>query len=66
MYQLKSSEERKEPYEESNRDKENIEIAADGETKKVYLDDCLIEWSQLGLNEGPKRRTREGGVNGSR
>jgi hypothetical protein len=39
VYQLKSTEERKEPYEEAKRDKEKIEIAADGETKKVYLDD---------------------------
>jgi hypothetical protein len=39
VYQLKSTEERKEPYVEARRDKEKIEIAADGETKKVYLDD---------------------------
>jgi hypothetical protein len=37
VYQLKTTEERKEPYEEAKRDKEKIEIAADGETKKVYL-----------------------------
>jgi hypothetical protein len=39
VYQLKTTEERREPYEEAKRDKEKIEIAADGETKKVYLDD---------------------------
>jgi hypothetical protein len=39
VYQLKTAEERKEPYEEAKRDKEKIEIAADCETKKVYLDD---------------------------
>jgi hypothetical protein len=39
VYQLKTAEERKKPYEEASRDKENIEIAANGETKKVYLDD---------------------------
>jgi hypothetical protein len=39
VYQLKTAEERKEPYEEAKRDKEKIEIAADSETKKVYLDD---------------------------
>jgi hypothetical protein len=39
VYQLKTTEERKEPYEKAKRDKEKIEIAADGETKKVYLDD---------------------------
>jgi hypothetical protein len=41
VYQLKSTEERKEPYMEAQRDNEKIETAADGETKKVYLDDML-------------------------
>jgi hypothetical protein len=39
MYQLNSTEEKKEPYIEAKRDKEKIKIATDGETKKVYLDD---------------------------
>jgi hypothetical protein len=39
VYQFKTIEERREPYVEAKRDKEKIEIAADGETKKVYLDD---------------------------
>jgi hypothetical protein len=39
VYQLKTADERKETYEEARRDKEKVEIAADGETKKVYLDD---------------------------
>jgi hypothetical protein len=39
VHQLNSDEEKKEPYIEPKRDKEKIEIAADGETKKVYLDD---------------------------
>jgi hypothetical protein len=39
VYQLKTADERKETYEEVRRDKEKVEIAADGETKKVYLDD---------------------------
>jgi hypothetical protein len=39
VHQLNSTEEKKEPYIEAKRDKEKIEIAADGETKKVYLDD---------------------------
>jgi hypothetical protein len=39
VYQLNSPEEKKEPYIEAKRDKEKIEIVADGETKKVYLDD---------------------------
>jgi hypothetical protein len=39
VYQLKRAEEKKETYKEARQDKEKIEIAADGETKKVYLDD---------------------------
>jgi hypothetical protein len=39
VYQLKSSEERKESYVEAKQGKEKIEIAVDGETKKVYFDD---------------------------
>jgi hypothetical protein len=35
VYQLKAADERKETYKEARRDKEKIEIAADGETKKV-------------------------------
>jgi hypothetical protein len=35
VYQLKTADEKKETYEESKGDKERIEIAADGETKKV-------------------------------
>jgi hypothetical protein len=38
VYQLKTADGKKETYEEAKRDKK-IEIAADGETKKVYLDD---------------------------
>jgi hypothetical protein len=39
VYQLKAAGEKKQTYEEPKRDKEKIEIAADGETNKVYLDD---------------------------
>jgi hypothetical protein len=56
VYQLKIAEERKEPYEEAKRDKEKIEIAADDETKKVYLDDIPTEQSQLGLTSIPKKK----------
>jgi hypothetical protein len=35
VYQLKTAEERKEAYEEAKRDKEKINIAANGKTKKV-------------------------------
>jgi hypothetical protein len=46
VYQLKTADERRETYEEARWDKEKIEIAVDGETKKVYLDDIQIEQSQ--------------------
>jgi hypothetical protein len=39
VYQLNSPKENREPYIEAKRDKEKIEIVADGETKKVYMDD---------------------------
>jgi hypothetical protein len=39
VYQLNSPEKERKPYIEAKRDKEKIKIAADGETKKVYLDD---------------------------
>jgi hypothetical protein len=39
VYQLKTADQKKETYEGAKRDKEKIEIATDGETKKVYLDD---------------------------
>jgi hypothetical protein len=39
VYHLNPREEETKPYVEAKRDKEKIEIAADGETKKVYLDD---------------------------
>jgi hypothetical protein len=39
VYQLNSRVEKREPYIEAKRDKAKIEIAADGENKKVYLDD---------------------------
>jgi hypothetical protein len=39
VYQFKTADEKKKTYEEAKRGKEKIEIATDGETKKVYLDD---------------------------
>jgi hypothetical protein len=54
VYQLKSFEERKEPYEEPKRDKEKIEIAADGETKKVYLDDMPDRAVTIGAHLNPE------------
>jgi hypothetical protein len=39
VYQLNSPEEETKPYIEAKQDKEKMEIATDGETKKVYLDD---------------------------
>jgi hypothetical protein len=54
VYQLKTAEERKEPYEEAKRDKEKIEIAADGETKKVYLDDMPDRALTIGAHLNPE------------
>jgi hypothetical protein len=56
VYQLKTTEERREPYEEAKRDKEKIEIAADGETKKVYLDDMPDRAVIIGAYLIPKRK----------
>jgi hypothetical protein len=56
VYQLKTGEERKEPYEEANRDKEKIEIPTDGETKKVYLYDMPDRAVTIGLASVPKKR----------
>jgi urease beta subunit len=50
VYQLKTANERKETYKEARRDKEKIEIAADGETKKVYLDDMLDRAVTIGAH----------------
>jgi hypothetical protein len=54
VYPLKTAEERKEPYEEAKRDKEKIEIAADGETKKVYLDDMPDRAVTIGAHLNPE------------
>jgi hypothetical protein len=54
VYQLKTTEERKEPYEEAKRDKEKIEIAADGETKKLYLDDMPDRAVTIGAHLNPE------------
>jgi hypothetical protein len=51
--QLKSTEERNEPYMEAKRNKEKIEIAADGETKKVYLDDMPDRAVTIGAHHNP-------------
>jgi hypothetical protein len=56
VYQLKTAEEKKEPYEEAKRDKEKIEIAADGETIKCIWMTCPTEQSQLVLTSIPKKR----------
>jgi urease beta subunit len=54
VYQLNSSEEKKEPYIEAKRDKEKIEIAADRETKKVYLDGMPDRAVTIGAHLTPK------------
>jgi hypothetical protein len=50
VYQLQKADEKKETYEEAKRDKERIQIAADGETKKVYLDDMPDRAVTIGAN----------------
>jgi hypothetical protein len=54
VYQLKTADERKETYEEARRDKEKIETAADGETKKVYLDDMPDRAVTIGAHLSPE------------
>jgi hypothetical protein len=52
---LKTTEERRKPYEETKRDNEKIEIAADGETKKVYLDDMPDRAVTIGAYLNPEK-----------
>jgi hypothetical protein len=54
VYKLKTTEERKKPYEVTKRDKEKIEIATDGETKKVYLDDMPDRAVAIGAHLNPE------------
>jgi hypothetical protein len=54
VHQPNSTEEKKEPHVEPKRDKEKIEIAADGETKKVYLDDMPDRAVIIGAHLSPK------------
>jgi hypothetical protein len=54
VYQLNSPEEKREPYIEAKRDKEKIEIAADGETKKVYMDDMPDRAVTIGAHLSPE------------
>jgi hypothetical protein len=54
VYQLKTADERKETYEEARQGKEKIEIAADGETKKAYLDDMPDRVVTIGAHLSPE------------
>jgi hypothetical protein len=54
VYQLNSPEEERKPYIEANRDKEKIEVAADGETKNVYLDDMPNRAVTIGAHLTPE------------
>jgi hypothetical protein len=54
VYQLNPPEEETKPYIEAKRDKEKIEIAADGETKKVYLDDMPDKAVTIGAHLTPE------------
>jgi hypothetical protein len=51
--QMNSTEENREPYIEAKRDKEKIVITADGETKKVYLDDMPDRAITIGAHLSP-------------
>jgi hypothetical protein len=55
VYQLNFPKEKREPYIEAKRDKEKIEIAADGETKKVYLDDMPDRAVTIGAHLSPEK-----------
>jgi hypothetical protein len=54
VYQLNSPGEEAKPYVEPKRDKEKIEIAADGETKKVYLNDMPDKAVMTGAHLNPE------------
>jgi hypothetical protein len=54
VHQLNSTKDKKEPYIEAKRDKEKIEIVADGETKKVYLDDMPDRAVVIGAHLSPE------------
>jgi hypothetical protein len=54
MHQLNYTEAKKEPYIEAKQDKEKIEIAVDGETKKVYLDDMPDRAVTIGAHLSPE------------
>jgi hypothetical protein len=54
IYQLNSPKEKREPYIEAKLDKEKIEIAADGETKKVYLDEIPDREVTIGAHLNPE------------
>jgi hypothetical protein len=54
VYHLNSNEEERKPYIESKRDKEKIETFADGETKKVYLDDMTDRAVTVGAHLTPE------------
>jgi hypothetical protein len=53
VYQLNFPKEKREPYIEAKRDKEKIQIAADGETKKVYLNDMPDRAVTIGAHLSP-------------
>jgi hypothetical protein len=54
VHQLNSAEEKKELYVEAKRDKEKIKIAANGEIKKVYLNDMPDRAVMIGAHLSPE------------
>jgi hypothetical protein len=54
VHHLDSTKEKKQSYVKAKRDKEKVEISADGETKKVYLDDMPDRAVMLGAHLSPE------------
>jgi hypothetical protein len=54
VHHLDSTKEKKQSYVKAKRDKEKVEISADGETKKVYLDDMPDRAVVLGAHLSPE------------
>jgi hypothetical protein len=54
VHQLNSTKEKKEPYVEARRDKQKVEIATYGETKKIYLNDMPDRAVVIGAHLNPE------------
>jgi hypothetical protein len=54
VHHLNSTKEKKEPYIVAKRDKEKVKISANGEMKKVYLDDIPDRAVVMGAHLSPE------------